>query len=423
MNNTKLIRIFSLSLRILTMASKFLLVFLLARFLAPAELGVFGLLSATIGYALYLLGFDFYTFTTREIAKHDMSQWGGLLKCQAAISLLLYLIVLPLLTLIFIEGLLPWRFAGWFFLLIVIEHLTQELGRLLIAISEPLIASVILFLRQGIWAIAIVALMLLAPETRSLDYVLGGWSLGGLCGLALGLHRLWRLKLGGWHRRIDWAWIGRGLKVAASLLIATLAIRGVLTLDRYWLQILSGAEVLAAYVLYMNIGNALMSFLDAGVFSFTYPAMVNAWQKGNMIEFNKALANLTRQTSIVSGSFFIAALLLISPLLQWLGKDIYITHRNMFPWILAATTVYGLGMIPHYALYAVGRDRSIITCHLLTLPLFILLVWILSAYDKNLAVAISLFASFLFILIWKFTAFALIKNNLTTRSYTNSAKA
>lgn len=67
----------NIAIRGSTLASKFLLIFFLARFLEPSELGVYGLFAATIGYSLYLLGFDFYTYTTRELLKCDRSQWGG----------------------------------------------------------------------------------------------------------------------------------------------------------------------------------------------------------------------------------------------------------------------------------------------------------------------------------------------------------
>lgn len=76
-------RLINIALRGMTLGSKFLLIFFLARFLEPAELGLYGLLVATIGYALYLLGLDFYTYSTREILKRERNEWGGLLKNQA----------------------------------------------------------------------------------------------------------------------------------------------------------------------------------------------------------------------------------------------------------------------------------------------------------------------------------------------------
>ncbi|WP_236658359.1 lipopolysaccharide biosynthesis protein [Pseudomonas knackmussii] len=394
------------------MASKFLLVFFLARLLSPAELGIFGLLSATIGYSLYLLGFDFYTYTTREMLKLAPHERGQLLKNQSAIFLLLYLIVLPLLSIIFFQGLIPWKYMTWFFLLVLLEHLTQEVGRLLITISQPLTASIVLFLRQGIWPFFAVALMLAFPVCRTLDWVLGGWSIGGFCALLLGLYKLYKMELGSWRANIDWRWIIRGLKISSSLLVATLAIRGVFTLDRYWLQALAGVEALGAYVLFIGIGNALMSFLDAGIFSFIYPGMISAWQKRDMELFRLELIRLAKQTLIVSGSFFVVAFLAISPMLHWLGKDVFRTYQDMFPWILSATTLYGLGMIPHYALYAMGRDKPIIFSHLLSLGVFVIGTWALSGKFSALAVPISLVATFLFILAFKSIALVSLRPEL-----------
>ena len=190
-------RTFNILLRAATLASRFLLIFFLARFLDPAQLGLYGLLTATIGYSLYLLGFDFYTFTTREIIKREPKEWGGLLKDQGALSLVLYAVFIPLLSLIFIQQLLPWQLAGWFFALLVLEHLNQELGRLLVAISQQTQASLVLFLRQGTWAIAVVALMAVVPETRSLDYVFGAWSVAGLVTVSVGVYRLSQLHIAG----------------------------------------------------------------------------------------------------------------------------------------------------------------------------------------------------------------------------------
>ena len=64
-------RFLNLVLRGSTLASKFALIFVLAKFLEPAEVGLYGLFSATIFYCLMALGFDFYTYSTREIIVSD----------------------------------------------------------------------------------------------------------------------------------------------------------------------------------------------------------------------------------------------------------------------------------------------------------------------------------------------------------------
>lgn len=408
MSTTKLSRPINIALRGITLASKFLLIFFLARFLEPAELGLYGLVAATIGYALYLLGFDFYAFTTREILKRECSEWGGLLKDQAALFALLYIVFLPFLGLIFLKGLLPWSLAGWFFALLVLEHLTQELGRVLIAISEQLLASLVLFLRSGIWAVAVTTLMFIEPGSRNLDFILGAWTLGSMAALLLGIYRINQLKIGGWHKQVDWQWIAKGLKTAIPLLVATLALRGMFTLDRYWLEAMAGLEVLGAYVLFMGISNALMSFLDAGVFAFSYPGLISAHNRQDSLAFRQSLHKLLIETLALSAAFAVIALLLIGPLLQWLGKSLYLEQQGLFPWVLLATLLYAIGMVPHYALYAQGHDRPIIHSHIASLLVFIPATWLFSLYWPLLAVPLSLCTAFLLMLLWKSWAFFLM---------------
>lgn len=413
MPNFNFTRLINVALRGITLASKFLLIFFLARFLEPAELGLYGLLVATIGYSLYLLGLDFYAFTTREILKRELSEWGGLLKDQGALTLLLYACFMPLLLLLFYTGSLPWTVAGWFFALLVLEHLNQELMRLLIAISEPLLASLVLFLRSGAWAVAVTTLMIFIPETQTLDSVLAAWTVGGLSAFLLAAWRLHRLKLGGWHKRVDWSWIWLGVKIALPLLIATLALRGLFTLDRYWLEGLAGLEVLGAYVLFIGVANAMVSFLDAGVFAFIYPGLINAFQRQQADVFRQGVKNLFFQTACFSAIFAATALLLIGPLLDWLDKPLYREQQGMFPWILLATVLYALSMIPHYALYAQGKDRPIIYSHIVGLGVFIPTTWLLSEQCPGIAIPLGLCVAFLVILLWKLQAYF----RLTPRHY------
>lgn len=405
MRKEGLTRLINIALRGTTLASKFLLIFFLAKFLEPKELGLYGLLAATISYGIYLLGFDFHTYATREILKHQRSEWGGLIKDQCALSLMLYIITLPILSIIFIQGYLPWHFAGWFFLLLVLEHITQELGRTFIAMSHQLVASLILFLRSGIWAVAVTILMYFRNDTRQLNYVLGSWALGSGGAFLLGIYLLRKFNLGGWRARVNRQWIITGLKVAIPLLAATLAIRGVFTLDRYWLAELVSIEVLGAYILFIGMSNALISFLDAGVYAFIYPALISAHHNKDAHAFRRNLKSLLRQTLVLSIAFSIVSLIIIEPLLVWLNKPLYLENANLFPWALVITLLYSLSMVPHYALYAQGHDKPIIHSHIASLFVFIIATWILSHYWPLEAVPAGLCIAFAFILFWKCLAF------------------
>ena len=398
-------RLASIALRGITLVSKFLLIIFLVRFLEPSEIGLYGLLVVTISYALYPLGLDFYTFTTREILKHERSEWGGILKDQGALTLVTYSIFLPLLLLIFSTDSLPWNVAGWFFALLLLEHLNQELTRLLIAISEPLLASLALFLRSGIWVIAVTVWMFITPDVRDLDTVLLAWTVGGGSALLLVVWRLYLLKVGGWRKRVNWEWIRKGVKIALPFLLATLAVRGLFTLDRYWLEAIAGLEVLGVYVLFVGITNAMISFLDAGVFAFSYPGLISAFQQQRPEVFRQGVKRLFMQTVGFSLIFAMLALLLIGPLLDWLDKPLYREQQGIFLWVLIAALLYALGMIPHYSLYAQGKDRPIIYSHIAGLGIFIPATWLFSNVWPYIAIPLGLCVAFSLILLWKSVAY------------------
>jgi len=398
-------KLLNISIRAATLGCRFLFIFFLAKLLTPSEVGLYGLVIATVAYSLYFVGLDFYTYTTRELASHAPSVWGGLLKNQIALSLVLYAVVLPALLLVFVSGMLPWELAKWFFLLIVLEHICQELTRLFVAVSEQLAASIVLFLRQGTWAFVVVMAMLYEEGLRNLDAVFAAWTLACVGAICFSVRKLGAMEVKGWHSSIDKNWIWQGIKVAVPFLIATLAIRGIFTVDRYWVQLLGGLEVLGAYVLFMGLANTLIAFLDAGVFSFAYPGMIVAYQNNDPDQYRKRMREMLFLTLAFSAVFTVFSLALLPYLLDWLGKDVYQQNYSLFYWLLLATILNALGMIPHYAVYSQKHDRSIIQSHVMALPIFIIVTAIVSAREPLFAVPVGLCAAQAFIIVWKTRAY------------------
>lgn len=396
------VKLANVAIRAATLGSRFLFVFALARFVEPAVLGMYGLFTATVGYALYFLGLDFYTYTTREILRVDRQRWAALLKNQAALTGLLYAVFLPLSAALFVTGSLPLALAPWFYVLLLLEHVNQELSRLLTAISEQIMASVVLFLRQGSWAIAIVACMLWTPDARHLNHIFAAWSVASTLAALLALHRLRRMGLAGWRSSpVDWAWIRRGIIICLPLLLATLALRGLFTFDRYLLNHFGGLETVGAYVLFFGIAGTMMAFLEAGVFAYAYPELISAHQGGQTERFRRTLRHLLNHTIIFAVLFTILSLMLLGPLLRWIGKPLYLAHAHIYGWLLLAMTLNALSMVPHYALYAQDMDRPIIHSHLLSLAVFLPAAIGIGAWFPAVAVPVALCLAFLSILVWK----------------------
>jgi len=402
---TNTARLLNVSLRSGTLGTRFLFIFFLAKYLNPASVGYYGLFTATVGYCIYFVGLDFYTYVTREILKTPNDQRGRLLKGQAALSGVLYLALLPVALVFLNQAGWPEHLAWWFFPILLLEHFNQEMSRLLVALSEQITASIILFVRQGSWAIVIIALMTWDSSARNLDAVMALWACAGTAAAVLGAWTLQRMHMGGWREPTDWRWVKKGITVSAAFLAATLALRGVQTLDRYWLEALGGIEMVGAYVLLFGVASTLMVFLDAGVFAYTYPALIKHHHNQERNAARTKVRQMSLQTLAFSVMFGVASWLILPYLLNWIGNPIYQNAAGLYPWLMLAMVLNALGMAPHYALYAQGYDKPLIYSHIAALLSFVCTTWALSGRFQAMAVPLGLNISFAVILVWKTLAY------------------
>lgn len=415
-------RLLNIGLHGATLSTRFLFIFFLAKYLDPALVGYYGLFTATVGYSLYFVGLDFYTYVTREILKTPNGQRGQLLKCQAALSGGLYILFLP----IAYSILLP--YSGWpnylfiwFIPILLLEHFNQEMSRLLIALSQQITASMILFIRQGSWALGIVALMAWVPSSRQLQTVMVLWALAGAAAALVAIFKLRDLRMGGWRSSLDWEWTKKGVAVSTAFLLATLALRGIQTFDRYWLESLGGIEIVGAYVLFFGVAGTLLAFLDAGVFAFTYPALIMLHQAQDNDAARTTVRKMLGLTVLFSAGFAVLSWFLLPFLLVWINNPIYSKAIFLYPWLLSAIIINAFGMVPHYALYARGCDKPIIYSHISALICFLIVTWILSTHYSVLAVPIGLNFSFAVILLWKTVAYRRLNKTANTPNAASQA--
>jgi O-antigen/teichoic acid export membrane protein len=177
------------------------------------------------------------------------------------------------------------------------------------------------------------------------------------------------------------------------------------TIDRYWLEALGGIEIVGTYVLFLGMASALMVFLDASIFSFSYPSLIRQNNAGNFSHFREEVRRIFIYTIIASLAFCISSWIILPYLLHWVGNPLYEQSLWLYPWVLAASVINAVGMVPHYALYARGCDRPIIYSHLAALPAFAFSTWAISRIEPLLAVPAGVVAAFTLILVWKTGAY------------------
>jgi O-antigen/teichoic acid export membrane protein len=355
------------TLRAATIGLKFLTLLLLARWLTPTQYALFGLFAATVSYALYLVGMDFYGYSIRQLLARPPEQRGWIIKqhlCAVGAFALLGtpLLALLLLYLPALRAHLPWLLA-----ILLFEHFAQECVRILVAAGQPLRAGVVQFLRTAAWGPPLLVLLAVGAAPLALDSVYLAWCSGGALGLLYALAALRALPVGGWRRPLDTGWIRRGLRVAVPLLLATLALRAFFTLDRYALEWLRGAEELAAYTLFATLAGGVIALADAVFNVFTYPALIAAHTAGDGPRFARELRAFALRITLFAALAAIALQLAAPLLFAVLPDPAYRQHAALLPWVLGAAVCYLLSTVPHYGLFARGRDREILAANVAAL--------------------------------------------------------
>jgi len=388
-------RVVNMGLRGLALISRFFLIFLLAKTLEPDQVGQFGLFAATVAFSVLLIGGDFYIYSQRELLSGRSERWSFILQHQALAACIVYLIALPLQALWFYFDLLPRTVSIWFFVLLVGEHLAQEVNRLLIALQRPVLASAVLLLRSGVWVWIAIPILWYYPEFRSLDTVYKAWCGGVISAFVIGAFVVYR-TIPEWRLwKIDPLWIIRGFKVASLFLFATLCLRALFTIDRYAVEYLTDDVFLGVYVFFIGIAMAVSSFLDASVIAFLYPRMVSAFRKGKLEEY-KSLQKEMRNSVFIVGVILILTAAAITPLLLgWIGRPVYQEFMSTLWMLLIMALAYNIALIPHYSLYAIGDDRGIMLAHISSLVVFIVVTFAMSSINRQQAVPSGLIAAFL----------------------------
>lgn len=365
--------IINICLRSFTLVSKFILLMFMAKYLSPHDLGIYGLITATIGISLYFVGMDFYVYNTREILAKEQEIWPCLIRDQFVFHGLVYTVILPLLMLVFISGQLSWEYVVWFYLLLVLEHLSQEFYRIFISLSRPIVANIVLFFRSGAWIYAVVVFMYFKDDANNLTTVWLGWIIGIMVSLIFSFYFLrnlpWNIAL---NSPIDWSWIKKGAFGAVPFLGATLAMKGVETVDRYFIRYYHREAMVGIYTFYSSIANVVQTFIFTGVTMILFPKIVSAYQQGRIEDYRVYMRKMG--FGAIGGALVVAGIIAttIDPVLRLVGKVIYKEHILTFWVLLVSVIVMAMESIPHYALYVRRWDRAIIASSLIAFGVSVL---------------------------------------------------
>lgn len=343
-----------------TVVSKAVLLLVLARWLSADDVGVFGLLAATLAFSMFLVGFDFHAYSSREMLSGSLAEAPRLFRDQAVFHAAFYAVALPALFLVFTFSILPYRLVPVFYFLLVAEHVGQEVQRLLITVSRSTAAAAMMFLRGGLWVWAVLATFYWYPDARSVGTAAWAWAAGSVGAIAFGLYRLRDLEWSpAWNAPIDWFWIRAGIRQAMPFLLATLSLRAAMTVDRYALKLAVGDAAVGVYTVYSAATIAIVGFVEAGVIFVLRPGVVAAFRHGDDAAYRARMRRLISASLKASLVLLAVAVAFARPVLSVLGESIYLSHLPAL-WVVLATAVLLVTVhLVDTALYVRANDRGI----------------------------------------------------------------
>ena len=395
-------RFYNLILRGSTIGFRSILIFYIAKSLLPEDMATYGLITVTLSYLIYILGIDFYTYYTREFVKKSPTVWGGYIKNVGIVFLFTYLLCVPIIFYLYKMDIIKKEILFYFILLLIFEHLNQELNRIMIMNGDVLYSSIVNFVRYALWAPLVIFMMSNSIISNNINNILIYWVIFGFIALLISFYRLQQYNIQGWDIAINKKWIYTGLCVSLPLLIGTLALRGVFTFDRFWLKTYFSIEYLAAYAFFGTFAAVIGTIVDSLIIAYTYPKLIKLFNDKKILEYNKEIKKFSLQIVFLSVLSGLILYYITDFFVSLMDLKNYIQYMPMLIIILIANILCCVANIPHYILYSQNKDKVIYWVHIILFLLFMFFLYMSTEiFNSGYVVPITVLVFYLFLFIFK----------------------
>ncbi|WP_445735870.1 hypothetical protein [Mariniflexile sp.] len=395
--------IYNIFFRGTTLLSKFLFVIFLGKYsVDESNLGIFGMITTAIGLLIYVIGFDFYVFNTREILKAKISLIEKI-RNQLFFHALAYLIVVPI-SFVFIFGFnfISIKFLWIFLVLLISEHLGQELYRLFTTLERSVIANVMSFLRSGLWVwYAFFDYFILGNPVNIEKYILL-WAISSwlsffiLTFILLKPINLQSIK----YIKPDWRWIGLGVKTSGVFFIGSLSFQIIQFSDRFMIDYFYDKKLVGIYTAYAQFTNAIDVFTFSAVTMIAFPKLIKAYSDP---EKYKSIKSQFSKHLILLSIVLILIVIITGPFIfKILEKDSFLNEINSFYVLLGGTFLLIVSNIYHYDLYVKRKDSIITITALIAVLVNVFLNIVLIPKYGIFGASLATFITFFFIVALKF---------------------
>jgi hypothetical protein len=268
----------------------------------------------------------------------------------------------------------------------------------------------------------LVPLFEIAPAARRLDVVLVSWLTMSAVTLACGV--AWVVKTWGWtgYGPFDARWLARGIKIAGLYFASTLLFRGISTFDRFVIESVAGAETVAKYALAMTIGMVVPNIADPAVLAYSYPKQIHAFQTRDATRFRTVTVESARSTLLAVAVLGACALVSGTQVARIIGDSAYDLPISWLVIAVLAGALFALALLPHYVLYAAGKDIAILGANVASFVVFVGGVAVARMFSSVSMVLVAVTVSYAVLLTAKSVCAAYVWRDVVHSSAPNVGK-
>ena len=387
----------------LTLGSKFLLSIYIVKVLGLETNGEYGIFLTTVTFLTYILGLDFYSYSTRDILQGEKKDYSSKVQNQFLLFGAIYIIALPVFSLIWCFDFINSKYILLFYVLLILEHISTELYRLLVVFSKPVLANWNLFLRSGIWIVCLLACWLLNYEQfKNLESILWFWMFGSFASIIISLIAVSRLGMNLFAPvKVEKKWIKKGVVVALPFFVGTISYKIIQFSDRYMVDYFLGTFDAGIYIFFANISMLIETFVQTTVLMIYSPKLIKSFSDGRE-SFNKVYKKFSKELILYTLVAVFGVLCLIYPLLIFVEKNELLQHLDVFVIMVITRLIFNISLLYHFYLYVTKNDKIIMNSTLLAVVLNIVLNVILIPILGMNGSAFATLIGFLVILLLKF---------------------
>jgi O-antigen/teichoic acid export membrane protein len=386
----------NLAIRGFTILSRFILLFCLGKFFSTEELGTYGIFYTTINLSLLTIGFDFYTYSNREVLCADEKDRLTLLRNQLVFYGFTYLLLLLPLFLVFTFGIIPFQYIVFFYIILIFEHLSQEFYRLYTILSRPILANWLLFLRNGLWVLVLILLYAVEGlNDYSLKVVFTGWLIGSGLSVVIGFYTVMRTYGKYRLKSLDREWVLKGVKTSSLYFMSTASLLIIENLNRYLLEHWCGLSKVGVFTFFSQLSNIISVVVFTLFIMIIFPQLVAAVNAGDHETFRRLKAEFKRKVFISSVAVGLLLIVGVFPLLKLVNKPEYFEDLPTFFLLVTAVVLLNVSLVYHYILYAFKKDTSLLFANLISALFSICLNVLLIRTFEISGAALSLALSYL----------------------------